>query len=115
MKSNYQPRIRVFAGPNGSGKSMLKSILRPDLLGIYINPDEIEKNLKKFGFIDSRYSRCLELLSEAIKNSWRAYIFDNSGSKEFLLAEAKEGKVIEIKADSVPFWFKTFVLDKITK
>ncbi len=33
--------MRMFAGPNGSGKSTLKSILRPDLIGIYINPDEI--------------------------------------------------------------------------
>ena len=32
----------MFAGPNGSGKSTLKSMLRPELIGIYINPDEIE-------------------------------------------------------------------------
>lgn len=36
------PRLRMFAGPNGSGKSTFKSIIRPELLGIYINPDEIE-------------------------------------------------------------------------
>ena len=35
-------RLRMFAGPNGSGKSTFKSIIRPELLGIYINPDEIE-------------------------------------------------------------------------
>jgi predicted ABC-type ATPase len=36
-------RLRMFAGPNGSGKSTFKSIIRPELLGIFINPDEIEK------------------------------------------------------------------------
>jgi predicted ABC-type ATPase len=36
-------RIRMFAGPNGSGKSTFKSIIRPEFLGIFINPDEIEK------------------------------------------------------------------------
>lgn len=40
------PRLRMFAGPNGSGKSTLKSILSNRLLGVYINPDEIEKNLR---------------------------------------------------------------------
>jgi len=31
-------RLRMFAGPNGSGKSAFKSIIRPELLGIFINP-----------------------------------------------------------------------------
>jgi len=39
-------RLRVFAGPNGSGKSTLKTILNDKLLGIYLNPDDIEKELK---------------------------------------------------------------------
>ena len=40
-------RLRMFAGPNGSGKSTFKSIIRPELLGIYINPDEIEKDIRE--------------------------------------------------------------------
>lgn len=48
------PRLRMFAGPNGSGKSTLKSVIADDLLGIYINPDEIEKEIKQFGFLDLR-------------------------------------------------------------
>src|SRR3989338_6092900 len=35
----------MFAGPNGSGKSTLKSMISPELLGIYVNPDEIEKEI----------------------------------------------------------------------
>ncbi|PWK29053.1 putative ABC-type ATPase [Arcicella aurantiaca] len=45
-----QPRMRMFAGPNGSGKSTLKSVIEPYLLGFYINPDEIEKELHEKGF-----------------------------------------------------------------
>ncbi len=45
-------RLRMFAGPNGSGKSTLKEILDGHLLGIYINPDEIQKELSLTGFID---------------------------------------------------------------
>lgn len=36
----------MFAGPNGSGKSTLKTVLPPALLGVYINPDEIEQELR---------------------------------------------------------------------
>lgn len=42
-------RLRVFAGPNGSGKSTMKSAVPSHLIGIYINPDEIEKAAKESG------------------------------------------------------------------
>jgi len=42
----------MFAGPNGSGKSLLKSYLPKELLGIYLNPDEIEQEIRKQGFLD---------------------------------------------------------------
>ena len=45
-------RLRMFAGPNGSGKSTFKSIIRPELLGIFINPDEIEKQIRDYDFLD---------------------------------------------------------------
>lgn len=57
----------MFAGPNGSGKSTLNTIISKELLGIYINPDEIEKEIKKFNFLDlSNYgivSNASEVLS----------------------------------------------------
>ncbi|MBS0607441.1 MAG: zeta toxin family protein, partial [Verrucomicrobia bacterium] len=46
------PRLRMFAGPNGSGKSTFKTMIRRELLGIYINPDEIEKEIAERGFLD---------------------------------------------------------------
>ena len=42
----------MFAGPNGSGKSELKKYLPPALLGVYLNPDEIEKEIRQQGFLD---------------------------------------------------------------
>ena len=44
----------MFAGPNGSGKSTIKSVVPPELLGVYLNPDEIEKEIQDFGFLDIR-------------------------------------------------------------
>jgi len=42
----------MFAGPNGSGKSTLKSVLPVELLGVYINPDEIEREVRTAGILN---------------------------------------------------------------
>ena len=47
------PRLRMFAGPNGSGKSTIKSVVPTELLGVYLNPDEIEKEIQDFGCLDN--------------------------------------------------------------
>lgn len=47
-------RLRMFAGPNGSGKSTIKSIIPDRLLGHYLNPDDIEKEVKINGYYDAR-------------------------------------------------------------
>jgi hypothetical protein len=44
----------MFAGPNGSGKSVLKSYLPQELLGVYLNPDEIEAGINRDGWLDLR-------------------------------------------------------------
>jgi predicted ABC-type ATPase len=52
MKNDLIPRLRIFAGPNGSGKSTIKDVLPPEWLGVYINPDDIEKGLRKDTWFD---------------------------------------------------------------
>lgn len=240
---NAVPRLRMFAGPNGSGKSTMKSVLRKELLGVYVNPDEIEAEIKQSGFLDlslfdvsadeneimrffqnstllekadlldeaeylrfnedrlsfrdvgvnayfasvaadfirqklilarralsfetvmsspdkikllakagsfgyrtylyfvatespninisrvayrvktgghnvpqdkitSRYFRSLDLLAEAIEHTNRAYIFDNSGAELAWLAEITDARDLDVKTNSIPSWFKKYVLDK---
>jgi hypothetical protein len=53
------------------------------------------------------------LLSDAIKNSWRCYVFDNSNEEYSLIAQSREAKIIEITTNLIPFWFKKYVIDKI--
>lgn len=48
------PRLRMFAGPDGSGKSTIKSVVPPKLLGVYLNPDELQKDIEARGFLDVR-------------------------------------------------------------
>ena len=237
----------MFAGPNGSGKSTLKSVLPAELLGIYLNPDEMERDIRARGFLNlevfgvtatvdevsgffqnssflqsvglaptvtqlrfidgklflsdvavnayfasvaadflrqkllaqrtsftfetvmsapdkvtllekaqqlgyrtylyyiatddpdinisrvrsrvkqgghdvpedkivSRYARSLDLLMDAIRHSNRAYIFDNSTHEQARtwLAEVTNGKILEMKTDQMPAWFKRAVWDKIS-
>ncbi len=65
--------------------------------------------------IRTRYFRSLDLLSEAILVSNRAYVFDNSDEGEGFaqLAEITDGECIEIKSDIQPPWFDTYVLNKL--
>ncbi len=42
----------MFAGPNGSGKSTLKSYLPQELLGVYLNADDMEEEIRKQGFLN---------------------------------------------------------------
>ncbi len=36
-----------------------------------------------------------------------------SGSKEFWLAETQNGKIVEIKTESIPAWFNKYVIKKL--
>jgi predicted ABC-type ATPase len=124
------PRLRMFAGPNGSGKSTFKTMIRRELLGIYINPDEIEKEIADINIsrvryrvsrgghpvpedkIVTRYHRSLDLLMQAVQSTHRAYIFDNSTHEHIWLAEITNGRSLEMKTDQMPAWFKQSLWDK---
>jgi predicted ABC-type ATPase len=88
-----------------------------------INASRVRNRVKLGGHsvpadkIELRYHRSLNLLMDAIRNTNRAYVFDNSGDsserKHTLLAEITEGSKLELKTDQIPAWFKRIVLDKI--
>src|SRR5438105_9151862 len=44
--------MRMFAGPNGSGKTSLRIVVPHPLWGTYLNPDEIEEQIRAQGFLD---------------------------------------------------------------
>lgn len=58
----------------------------------------------------NRYYKSLELLKEAIRYSNRAYIFDNSNIDKLWLAEITDSKDLELKNETIPFWFEKYVL-----
>lgn len=90
------PRLRMFAGPNGSGKSTLKSLLNPELLGVYINPDEIQK------LIQANWTLDLEQFGISTSNIDATQFFLDSG----LTAVAKlEPLAAQIRLDGLRILF----------
>lgn len=57
----------------------------------------------------SRYTDTLKNLYKAIRCANRAYLFDNSGKEQILIAEISE-EALQIKADNIPKWFIKYVL-----
>jgi predicted ABC-type ATPase len=63
--------------------------------------------------IVARYRRSLDLLIDAIRQTDRAYVFDNSSAHHRWIAEITNGEDLEMKVDRVPLWFQRAVLDKV--
>ncbi len=86
----------MFAGPNGSGKTTVKHGLPANLFGIYINPDELEKEIRDEGVVS------LEQFGLSVET---AELRDWFTSSEFLkanqLADAAGG--VECSAGVIDF------------
>ena len=95
----------MFAGPNGSGKSTIKSVISPALCGIYINPDEIEAEIRQRGYLDlSAYG------VETTPETFRTF-FQRSGLIEKVglhyaseAVRVNEGKLILRPSPSTPIF-----------
>lgn len=62
--------------------------------------------------IRERYTKSIALLFEALEQSDRAYIFDNSGTTKAFIAEITNGELLEFKVTEIPHWFDEAVVKK---
>lgn len=80
-----------------------------------VNVSRVHNRVEKGGHevpedkIIDRYYRTLKNLHLALPYCYRAYLFDNSGKEQILIAELYKG-AMEIKTDKLPNWFIKFVL-----
>lgn len=85
-----------------------------------VNISRVSNRLEKGGHdvaenkIIERYYKALDNLHLAIPLCYRAYLFDNSGKEQLLLAEVYKGKM-ELKTNRLPNWFIRYVLPYYTK
>jgi predicted ABC-type ATPase len=61
--------------------------------------------------IIDRYNKTMKLLPQIIKNSDRAYLFDNSGTSSVYIAEITNGSDVALQCDQeqVPNWFSQYI------
>lgn len=85
-----------------------------------INVNRVNIRVEKNGHsvpedkIRARYYRSLDLMFEAVKNSYRAFLFDNSGKYNELVAEVTQGKKVKIHDidGQIPCWFEEYFYNK---
>jgi len=109
-------RLRIFAGPNGSGKSTILQIVKEQNvnLGIYVNADNIKKELDLQYFLDfTNYSLTLNIehLKSVLQQS---SFYDLKTSNELIesLTESNNRLYIEGKA-TIDNIFPSFIADYI--
>lgn len=62
--------------------------------------------------VEKRYYKSLQNLKEAVKQTNRAYIFDNSGTASLLIAEVTNGiDVTVIDPENAPNWFVKYLVE----
>lgn len=85
-----------------------------------VNVSRVANRVEKGGHpvseqkIVARYTRTLSLLHEMLPLCYRAYLFDNSGKKQVMVAEVYDG-AMELLTDTPPQWFIDYVLPHYTK
>ncbi len=110
-------RLRIFAGPNGSGKSSIHKTLveAGDInLGIFVNADEIEKQLKNALRLDfSNYSIVLDF--EDFRKRYKAHRLYESSKGDEIMADLGEdlNSLVIAKNDNINSHFAAIIADYI--
>jgi len=60
--------------------------------------------------IKSRYYNSLDNLKDAVRYTYRTFIFDNSGSNPRLILEVFEGEDVTFYDDEIPHWVDKYLL-----
>lgn len=111
------PRLRMFAGPNGSGKSTIKNaveaVIGPESFGVYINPDEIEKEIGLSNVLDlSAYG--VETTGEEVLGFFSQSSFlANEGLRDKAAALTFDDGKLNFAAVSVNSYFASVAADFI--
>lgn len=81
-----------------------------------INIERVNLRVKKGGhhvekeLIEKRYYNSLELLKETVSNTYRSFIWDNSGKEPKLILEVYNGKEVIAKTNQIPYWIHQYLL-----
>jgi len=80
-----------------------------------INIERVKQRVKLGGHdvalakIETRYYNSLSNLKEAIRNTYRTFIFDNSGDKPILILEVFKGEEVTYHHNEIPHWVDQYL------
>jgi predicted ABC-type ATPase len=101
----------MFAGPNGSGKSTIKSVVPEGLLGVYLNPDEIQQEIEDRGFLDVRQYGVETVVEEILSFFVNSTLLQKAGLEhEAASLRFKDGKLNFLEG-SVNAYFASVAAD----
>ncbi len=86
----------MFAGPNGSGKSSLKGVLPAGLQGIYLNPDDLEHDLGKRGFLDLNEYGFPGIAADALQYILKSHFLQQAFSRKELSTLSADGSILHL-------------------
>ncbi|WP_395747591.1 hypothetical protein [Prosthecobacter sp.] len=109
------PRLRMFAGPNGSGKSTIKSVVPPGLLGVYLNPDEIQQAIEQHGFLDVSHYGVKTAKEEILPFFQRSALLRKAGLHEAAMALRFDDSRLDFRALRVNAYFASVAADFLAK
>lgn len=81
-----------------------------------INIERVNLRVKKGGHavdhkkIYDRYHKSLTLLAQAVSNTYRSFIWDNSGKRPELIMEIENGYKVTIRTNRIPAWVRRYLL-----
>jgi len=64
---------------------------------------------KKVFKIKTRYERSLKLLNDAIEQTYRTFIFDNSELRHKLILEVENGEHVTFHNKEIPHWVEKHI------
>ena len=88
-----KPRLYILAGANGSGKSTISKVLLPSEGLVYVNPDDISKELSPDRYSRSKYN--FVSLYSGMADHWLLYY--NGGTDFSLVAHGNGDTNIILK------------------
>lgn len=105
-RANYRTYL-YFVATESPYLNLLRVKNRAEIGGHSVPPDKILQ----------RYDRSLQLLPEALQNSDRAFLFDNSREQSRLLAELHPDRTLELKVpvQELPDWYRDYVEGRFSK
>ncbi|GAB6012445.1 hypothetical protein [Viscerimonas tarda] len=118
---SHESKIQLLRKAKENGyKNYLYYVCTED---VQINLNRVAARVKMGGHgvdrekVIKRYYESLNLLADAVKLTYRSYIFDNSGCSSKLILEIdteKEQDNTKFHHDYIPNWLSTYLIDKLS-